>query len=172
MEETPAESSEDELVAPSQVSARVELELVAAALDFSYSLGRVSKILFSGPWARSCLGDALSRMEPQLLPWGLGKRCRWSLRHAQIKLPLRSVLRLICIRTDSDDFLLCGGQNNFVESIVVFFYFYVEPRLLGSRQAPLPSEPSSRSKMLMLSHYGNGPLAIRNSPFEYALNTL
>lgn len=76
VEETPAESSEDELVAPSQVTARVDLKLVAAALDFSYSLGQVSKIPFSGPWARSCLGDALSRMEPQLLPWGLGKRCR------------------------------------------------------------------------------------------------
>lgn len=43
MEETPAESSEDELVAPSQVTARVGLELVAAALDLSYSLGRGSQ---------------------------------------------------------------------------------------------------------------------------------
>lgn len=99
VEETPAESSEDELVAPSQVTARVRLELVAAALDFSYSLCKGSKIPLPEPWARSCLGVALSRMEHQLLSWGLGKGGRWSLRHAQIKLPLRSVLRLVSVRT-------------------------------------------------------------------------
>lgn len=74
MEETPAESSEDELVAPSQVTARVGLELVPAALDFSYSLGRVSKIPFLGkvlsqgcPYQNGASAPALgSREEMQM----------------------------------------------------------------------------------------------------------
>lgn len=130
VEETPTESSEDEMVAPSQVTASQGWNLELP----------VSSSPFPGPWVRSCQWGAfnqLNRTSPSCS--GPGERLRWIPRHDQRRQLLRALLRLFLYRT-LVTFTFVG--SGYVWGSVLSFHlhegYWIELRLSGSCQCLYP----------------------------------